>query len=171
MESSLLMTFFSNNWAVKMRVKNVKNTSSNPCIFFPSKQTLSCLEKTCIKFLEFAQTRTQIVLLLRWKDQLHFLYYKCNTSKYSVLDTIQQHFSVFLFLQNCISSRKDIQQQQNVPSKGLFLQHFKISKWLPFSLYVERYTTESWSLIRKILLFRQYKKLPLLSNIDFLLEE
>ena len=45
---------------------------------------------------------------------------------------VQQHFSVFLFLQNCISSRKDIQQQQNVPSKGLFLQHFKISKQLPF---------------------------------------
>ena len=101
-------------------------------VFFPIKIDFVLFGKNLHKILRFCTDLHTNVLPFRWKDQLHFLYYKWITSKYSVSDTVQQHFSVFLFLQNCISSRKDIQQQQNVPSKGLFLQHFKISKWLPF---------------------------------------
>ena len=85
-----------------------------------------------------------------------------------------QYSSIFLYffsykivsLQEKISSNNKMSHQ-----KGSSCNILRFPNGSLFSLYVERYTTESWLLIRKILLFRQYKKLPLLSNIDFLLEE
>ena len=114
--------------------------------FFPSKQTLSfAVRKTCIKFLEFCtDLHTNCLYLCVGKIS----YTSCITNGIlaSILYWIQ-YSSIFLYffsykivsLQEKISR---IQQIQNVPSKRLFLQHFKISKWLPFSLYVERSTTE-----------------------------
>ena len=83
-----------------------------------------------------------------------------------------QYSNIFLYffsykivsLQEKISSNNKMSHQ-----KGSSCNILRFPNGSLFSLYVERYTTESWSLIRKILLFRQYKKLPLLSNIDFLL--
>ena len=120
MESSLLMTFFSNNWAVKMRVKNVENTSS--MYFFPSKQTLSCLEKNLHQILRVC-TDLHTNCLYLCVGKISYISYITNAilaSMYSVLDTIQQHFSVFLFLQNCISSKKISSNNKMSHQKGSF---------------------------------------------------
>ena len=104
-------------------------------VFFPIKIDFVLFGKNLHKILRVCtDLYTNCLYLCVWKIS----YTSCITNGIlaSILYWIQ-YSSIFLYffsykivsLQEKISR---IQQQQNVPSKRLFLQHFKISKWLPF---------------------------------------